>query len=416
MAEKKKPNILNPSAWREARSLMWQYRGRLAVGFGLMVVSRVFGLITPASTKVLIDNVIGEGRSEWLLPLVGAVLLATVIQAITAFALSQVISVAAQEAIMEMRERVQAHVTRLQVEFFDNNKSGELISRVLSDAEGIRNLVGTGIIQLTGGFVTASLALAVLLYLNWELTVGTIIALLLFGGLVGYALNKIRPIFRERNVIRQEVSGRLGETLSGIRIVKAYGREQAEQDIFATGVKRLFGNIKRTITATSALGATGTFVIGLLGAAITYFGALSIFAEEMTLGDLVTYVFFTGLLATPIIQIANIGSQISEALAGLDRINDLLRRDTETEAESEKAPLGHVEGDLSFENVRFSYEEGKPVLHGVSFEAPAGTTTALVGTSGSGKSTIVGLVMGFRTPDSGRILVDGRDLTGLKLG
>ncbi len=414
--QKKKKNLLTDSAtWREARALMWEHRAKLAVGFGLMVVNRLSGFVLPGSSKFLIDNVIGQGEAALLVPLALAVGAATVVQAITTFSLSQVISVAAQRAIMEMRRRVQAQVTRLPIRYFDGTKTGVLISRIMTDAEGIRNLVGTGIIHLVGGIFTAVLALGVLIYLNWQLTAITMALLALFGGGMALAFTRLRPIFRERGEINAQVTGRLGETLGGIRIVKAYGTEEREQGVFAAGVERLFKNIARSITGISAITSFSGVIIGAVGVLMILIGGRAILGGSMTLGDFVMYIFFTGLLAAPIIQMASIGTQISEAFAGLDRIRELLDERTEDEEDQARAPLADVRGDIVFENVHFAYDEGVPVLRNVSLEAPAGTTTALVGSSGSGKSTLVSLVMAFNRPQQGRLLVDGRDLADIRL-
>lgn len=411
--EKKKLNI--KKAWREARRLMWHHRKRLAIGFSLMIVSRLAGLILPGSSKVLLDEVIGKSRVELLVPLGLAVAAATLVEAVTKFSLSQIISVAAQEAIMDMRMRVQEHVTRLPVRFFDDTKTGVLISRIMSDAEGIRNLVGTGIIQLVGGLFSAVLALSVLLYLNWQLTAITIVVLALFGAVMTYAFNKLRPIFRERTIINSEVTGRLNETLNGIRIIKAYNVEQREQQVFATGIGRLFDNIKSSITGVSLVTSFGTLIVGIVGVIMLLIGGNAIVNETMTIGDFVMYVFFTGMLAAPVIQMASIGTQVSDALAGLERISDLLSEGTEDELDESRQRVGDVDGNVTFEDVSFHYDEDVPVLKNISFTARAGTTTALVGSSGSGKSTLVGLVMAFYRPQSGRVLIDGRDLADVRV-
>ena len=381
-----------------------------------MIVNRLAGFVLPGSTKILIDNVLGEGRSELLVPLVLAVGAATVVQAVTTFSLSQVVSVAAQGAIMEMRRRVQERVTRLPIRFFDGTQSGVLISRIMTDAEGIRNLIGTGIIQLVGGVLTAALALGVLFYLNWQLTAAILVFLLLFGGAMALAFSRLRPIFRERGEINAVVTGRLAETLGGIRVVKAYRMEAREQRVFGEGVARLFANVKRSITGTSAITAFATVIVGAVGVLMILFGGRAILAETMTLGDLVMYVAFVAILAAPVIQIAAIGTQVSEAFAGLDRIRELMAMTTEDDEDEGRDALGRVEGEVALENVHFAYEPGVPVLKGVSLRAPAGTTTALVGSSGSGKSTLVSLIMAFNRPTEGRVTVDGRDLESVKLG
>lgn len=402
--------------WREARDLLWNYRRGLGIGFALMIVNRLAGFVLPGSTKILIDNVLGEGRAELLAPLVFAVGAATVVQAVTTFSLSQVVSVAAQGAIMEMRRRVQERVTRLPIRFFDGTQSGVLISRIMTDAEGIRNLIGTGIIQLVGGVLTAALALGVLFYLNWQLTAAILVFLLLFGGAMALAFSRLRPIFRERGEINAEVTGRLAETLGGIRVVKAYRMEAREQRVFGEGVARLFANVKRSITGTSAITAFATVIVGAVGVLMILFGGRAILSGIMTLGDLVMYVAFVAILAAPVIQIAAIGTQVSEAFAGLDRIRELMAMTTEDDEDEDREPLPRVEGEVVLENVHFAYDPDMPVLKGVSLRAPAGTTTALVGSSGSGKSTLVGLIMAFNRPTEGRITVDGRDLMSVKLG
>ena len=407
-----------PSAdvWREAKDLLWRYRRGLGIGFALMIVNRLAGFVLPGSSKFLIDNVIGQGQAGLLLPLVLAVGAATVIQAVTTFSLSQVVSVAAQGAIMEMRRRVQEQVTRLPVRFFDDTPSGVLISRIMTDAEGVRNLIGTGIIQLVGGVLTATLALGVLFYLNWLLTAAILVFLLLFGGAMALAFSRLRPIFRERGQINAEVTGRLAETLGGIRVVKAYRMEAREQRVFGEGVARLFANVKRSITGTSAVTAFATVIVGAVGVLMILFGGRAILSGAMTLGDLVMYAAFVGILAAPVVQIAAIGTQVSEAFAGLDRIRELMSMSTEDDEDEGREPLPRVEGEVVFEDVRFAYDPGVPVLKGVSLRAPAGTTTALVGSSGSGKSTLVSLIMAFNRPDEGRVTVDGRDLARVKLG
>jgi len=394
---------------------MWIHRRTLALGFVIMVVNRLSGFVLPASSKLLIDDVLGSGKHDLLIPLALAVGAATVVQAVTTFTLSQVISVTAQRAIMDMRRRVQAHVTRLPVRYFDGTKTGVLISRIMTDAEGIRNLVGTGIVQLVGGVFTAAIALGALFWLNWQLTTVTLLFLVVFGGGLAVAFKKLRPIFRDRGEINADVTGRLSETLSGIRIVKAYGTEAREQSVFTAGVERLFENVRRSITGVSAMATFAGIVIGGVGILMIVIGGNSILEGRMTLGDFVLYIFLIGLLAAPIIQMASIGTQVSEAFAGLDRIRELLAEPTEDVEDEGKAPLDELEGTIAFDNVHFAYEVDEPVLRGISFTARAGTTTALVGSSGSGKSTLVSLVMAFNRPDAGHIRVDGHDLADIPL-
>ena len=402
-------------AWVEARELVYAHRHRLALGLGLMLVNRLSGLVLPASSKFLIDDVIANQRGDLLPTLALAVGVSAVVQAATVFALSQVLGVAAQRAITDMRKRVQVHVTRLPIGYFDSTKTGVLISRIMTDAEGIRNLVGTGLAQLTGGLVTAVIALGVLFYLNWQLTLVTLLILLAFAGTMATAFKRLRPLFRERGKINAEVTGRLNETLGGIRIVKAYTVERREQRIFANGAHRLLRNVAKSITGVSGITAVSTLVIGAIGVLMILVGGRAILAGTMTLGDFIAYIFFTGLMAAPLVQIASIGTQITEAFAGLDRIREIRQMATEDEEDADRQPVPEVHGDVTCEHVWFEYTDGVPVLRDVSFVAPAGTTTALVGSSGSGKSTMISMILVFNRPKSGRVTVDGLDLASLRL-
>ncbi len=415
MAEQEKNRLHFSDAWREARGLIIAHRGRLAFGAALMLINRLVGLILPASSKFIIDDVIGKGRVELLMPIAIVAAAATLVQAVTSFSLSRVLGVAAQRAITEMRKRVQAQLERLPISYFDSTQTGKLISRVMNDAEGIRNLVGTGIVQLVGSSITAVIALGVLFYLNWRLTAVTIVVLGAFGGGLAYAFKKLRPIFRERGEIYSEITGRLGESLGGIRIVKAYTAEKREELVFARGAHKLFRNIAKSMTGVSAITAFSSVIIGAVGVVMITVGGQSVLAGRMTLGDLFMYVFFTGLMALPVIEIAAIGTQITEAFAGLDRIREILKMPTEDEEDARREALPMMRGDVEFEDVSFEYNPDVPVLKGVSFNAAAGTTTALVGSSGSGKSTLISLVMNFNRPKQGRIKIDGRELTGVKL-
>ncbi|MFO7691882.1 MAG: ABC transporter ATP-binding protein [Vicinamibacterales bacterium] len=401
--------------WEEARVLVWAHRGRLALGLGLMLVNRTVGLVLPATSKFLVDDVIGKGNADLLPMLALAAAGATIVQAVTSFSLSQILSVAAQRAIAEMRKSVNDHVMRLPVRYFDTTQTGQLISRIMNDAEGIRNLIGTGLVQLTGGFVEGGLALGVLFWLNWRLTTVTLVVLVLFGGGMAYAFKRLRPIFRQRGEIQAQVTGRLAQALGGVRVVKAYVAEDREQAVFASGVYRLFENVRKTITGISATTAGATVVVGVVGVVMILVGGQSILSGEMTLGDFIMYLFFTAMTVTPVVSIASIGTQISEAFAGLDRIRELKQMATEDQEDASRAALPHLEGDVRFEDVGFEYNPGVPVLKGVSFHAPAGTTTALVGSSGSGKSTLISLIMTFNRPKSGRVVVDGRDLRDVRL-
>lgn len=415
LVAQEKKGVSSAAAWREARELVWTHRQRLALGLGLMLVSRVSGLVLPWSSKWLIDEVLGNGRTELLTPIALAAGAATLVQAVTSFGLSQILGVAAQRAITEMRKRVQARVMRLPIRYFDSTQTGILVSRIMSDAEGIRNLVGTGLVSLAGGLVTAVLGLGVLFWLNWKLTVITILVLGAFGGGMAYAFKTLRPLFRERGKITAEVTGRLTEALGGIRVVKSYTAEKREEIVFTKGAHRLFRNIAKSMTGVSATTAGSTVIIGIVGVLMIALGGRAILTGEMTLGELVMYIFFIGLVAAPLVSIASIGTQITEAFAGLDRIREILDMPTETEEDAARAPLAAVRGDVVFEDVWFEYSPGQPVLRGISFHASPGTTTALVGSSGSGKSTLLSLVMAFNRPVNGRILIDGKDLVHLRL-
>ncbi len=413
--EKKKKKVNYSGAWQEAKILIWNYRFRLALGGVLMILSRLAGLVLPASSKYLVDEVIGKQNYVLLKWIALAVGVSTLVQAITSFALSQILGVAAQRAITEMRKRVQTQIEKLPISYFDSTQSGQLISRIMNDAEGIRNLVGTGIVQLVGSVVTAIISICVLFYINWRLTSVTLIVLAAFGGVLAYAFKKLRPIFRERNVINAEVTGRLGESLGGIRIVKAYTAEKREELTFARGAHRLLRNVAKSMTGVSAVTAFSSLIIGAISVVMILVGGNSVITGAMTIGDLFMYIFFTSLMAFPIIELTSIGTQITDALAGLDRIREILGMPTEDDEDETRQSLPHIEGGIAFENVHFEYEENAPVLRGISFDSAAGTTTALVGSSGSGKSTILSLVLNFIQPSSGRILVDGKDLQTLKL-
>ncbi len=413
--QEKKKRISFSKAWHEAKDLVWQYRWRLALGGVLMIISRLAGLVLPASSKYLVDEVIIKQRFELLKWIALAVGLSTLVQSVTGFVLSQLLGVAAQRAITEMRKRVQAKIERLPVSYFDSTQSGQLISRIMNDADGIRNLVGTGLVQLAGSIVTAAISICVLFYLNWRLTSVTIVVLAVFGGMLAYAFKKLRPIFRERNQINAEVTGRLTESLGGIRIVKAYTAEKREELSFSRGAHRLFRNIAKSLTGVSAIGAFSSLVVGAISVVMILIGGNSVMTGSMTIGDLTMYIFFTALMAFPIIELTSIGTQITDAFAGLDRIREILDMTTEDDEDALRQSLPNIEGGITFENVFFEYDENAAVLEGVSFDSPAGTTTALVGSSGSGKSTILSLVLNFIQPKAGKILVDGVDLQEIKL-
>jgi subfamily B ATP-binding cassette protein MsbA len=413
--EKKKKKVNYSSAWKEAKEIVWKARWRLFVGSLLMLVSRLAGMVLPASTKYVGDEVFTKGNYALLKWIALAIGISTLVQAATSFTLSQILGVAAQRAITEMRKRVMQKIERLPISYFDSTQSGQLISRIMNDAEGIRNLVGTGLGQILGSVVTAVIAIGVLFWINWVLTLATIVVLIAFSGVLYYAFKVLRPVFRERNVINAEVTGRLGESLGGIRIVKAYTAEKREELSFARGAHRLFRNIAKTVTGVSAVSSFSSLVIGAIAVVMIVIGGNAVQSGTMTLGDFLMYISFTFLLALPVVELTSIGTQITEAFAGLDRIREVMEMETEDEEDESKEPLRKVEGSIDFEDVSFEYEENVPVLKGVSFHSEAGKTTALVGSSGSGKSTILSLVLNFIQPNKGRILIDGKDLQSVKL-
>lgn len=413
--EKKKKKIDYSSAWAEARKIIWNARWRLLLGSILMLISRLAGMVLPASTKYIGDDIFTNknyGLIKWVALAIG---ISTLIQGITSFALSQILGVAAQLAITNMRMRVQRHIERLPISYFDSTQTGQLISRIMSDAEGIRNLVGTGLGQILGSVVTATIALGVLFYLNWVLTLATIVVLLIFGGALMYAFKVLRPIFRERGEINAEVTGRLGESLGGIRIVKAYTAEKREELSFARGAHRLFRNIAKSVTGVSAIGSFASIVIGAVAVVMIVIGGNAVQAGTMTLGDFLMYISFTFLLAMPVVELTSIGTQITEAFAGLDRIREVMAMTTEDDEDAEREPIAQIAGKIEFQKVEFEYDEGVPVLKGIDFISEAGSTTALVGSSGSGKSTILSLVLNFIQPTRGRVLIDDKDLQSVRL-
>jgi ABC-type multidrug transport system fused ATPase/permease subunit len=400
-----------PEVW----ALIHPRRGLLILGFGLMAINRVSGLVLPASTKYLIDDVIGKKQTHLLLPIIAAVVGATIVQGLTSFTLTQLLSKSAQRMITDLRKQVQAHIGRLSVSYYDANKTGALVSRIMSDVEGVRNLIGTGLVEFVGGLMTALIALVILLRIS------TVMTLVAFGVLVvfAYALNRafatIRPIFRARPKINAEVTGRLTESLGGVRVVKGYHAEEHEEKVFGSGVQRLLDNVLKTLTATSLMGLSASALMGIVSSVIMFLGARQILAGTMTLGQFSSYILFLALLIAPVFQIVNIGTQITEALTGLERTREILNEAIEDADPARQIELARIEGRVEFQDVRFAYEANKEVLHGISFVAEPGTVTALVGPSGSGKSTIIGLVSAFYVPTQGRILVDGVDLSKVKL-
>ena len=415
MSKDEKNKKISAGAWQEARELVWRYRRRLCLGIGLMLVSRLSGLVLPAMSRYIIDEVIPGARGDQLILLAGVGLGATVIQSISSFSLSQLLGVAAQRAITEMRKKVMAHVTRLPIRHFDMTQTGVLISRIMTDAEGIRNLVGTGLVQLAGSFVTGTLALGVLFYLNWKLTSLTLLILIVFGVCMSFAFSKLRPIFRARGKINADVTGRLGETLGGIRVVKAYTVEKREQLVFAKGTHRLFRNVAKSVTGVSAVTSVATFIMGIIGALMIVLGGQALINGYWTTGILVQYIIFTGLVIAPVIQVSSIGTQITEAFAGLDRIREILTLPTEHQEDEDKRAISRINGDIRLDHVFFEYEPGVPVLKNVCLKAQSGSTTALVGSSGSGKSTLISLVMAFNHPTSGKVFIDNFDLKSIRL-
>ncbi|MFO1011212.1 MAG: ABC transporter ATP-binding protein [Planctomycetota bacterium] len=412
-AKPAKPKL--SSAWREARSLIAANQGRLALGLVLLLVNRAAGMVLPWTTKLLVDDVVVNKKGE-LLPTIALLGVgATLVQAVTTFVLAQLLGVAAQGAINDMRKRVQAHVLRLPVRYFDDHQTGVILSRIKSDADGLRNLVGNGLVQLVGSVLTAAVALGVLFWLNARLTAAILVVLAAFGACMVWAFRTLRPLFRKRGEIEAEVTGRLNQTLGGVRVVKAYTAEPAEERVFAEGSDRFFANVRQSIRGVSMTTAASIAITGVIGCILTWIGGRDVLEGSMTIGELVMYLVFVALVALPIVGIAEIGTQITEAFAGLDRIREVLDTRREDDGDEARAPCKELSGAIELQDVSFEYVEGKPVLQGVSLVAPAGTTTALVGASGGGKSTLVGLVMAFHRPKSGRVLVDGRDLATLRL-
>jgi ABC-type multidrug transport system fused ATPase/permease subunit len=415
-ADKKKSAAQNlKSAWPMIRDLVRPRRALLAGSFVVLIIGRVCGLVLPYSTKILIDRVIAKHRSDLLLPLVGAVLAATLVQGLCSFSLTQLLSKEGQRAIAELRRMVQAHVGRLSLSYYDSTKTGVLVSRIMSDVEGVRNLIGTGLVEFSGGVLTAILALAILLKMNAWMTLIALGFLLVLMIALSRAFKIIRPIFRERSKINAEVTGRLTESLGGVRVVKGYHAEERESGVFSGGVERLLNNVLKSLTATSVMGLTSTVTLGVVSSIIMFIGARQIMAGHMTVGELFSYTMFMGFLVAPVAQIASIGTQITEALAGLDRTREVLSERQEHQDPERAIVLPRIEGAVSFEHVNFAYDPGKPVLEDVSFEAQPGTMTALVGSSGSGKSTMIGLVAAFYKPTSGRVTIDGVDLSRVRL-
>ena len=408
-----KPKLAD--AWPQVWKLIRPRRWLLLLGFLLMLLNRFCGLALPASAKFFIDNVLYKRQSERLLPLIAVVLTATMVQAATSFALTQLLSKAAQRMIADLRRQVQSHIGRLSVSFYDANRTGTLVSRIMTDVEGVRNLIGTGLVDFVGGLITALISFIVLLKISASITMIVFVTISLFTVVLQKALRTMRPIFRARGQINAEVTGRLTESLGGVRVVKGYHAEGREAAVFSGGVQRLLDNVMRSLTMTSVLSMASTGVIGLMGSLVMLLGGGQVLHNHITPGGYVQYTMFLAFMVAPIFQAVNVGTQLTEAIAGLDRTSEILSERQEYDEPGRVISMPVIQGDLRFNDVRFAYEADKPVLHGVSFHAAPGTVTALVGSSGSGKSTIISLVCAFHKPDEGTILVDGVDLSTVKL-
>jgi ABC-type multidrug transport system fused ATPase/permease subunit len=400
---------------RDARDVIWGARRRLVLGLPLMAVNRLAGIVLPGTTKYLIDEVLTRGRHEllWKIALVTGI--AAAIGAVTEYALAQLLGLAAQRAITDLRKKIQQHVQRLPVAYFDATKTGVLVSRVMNDAEGIRNLVGTGLIQLVGGLITAVIAVGILFYLSTKLALIILAALLGFAAILAWAFGTVRPLFKLRSEQSSQLTGRLTEGLSGIRIVKAYRAEKHEERVFAEGAHTLLRSVLKTMRVVSGVGALSTMLVGIVGMVVMLIGGREVLAGRMTLGGLISFTLYLGLVIGPVAQVVSIGTQLSEAFAGLERMREILGELREDAADPSKPPFGPIRGDVELDHVSFEYTPGVPVLKDVSLTAPAGTAIALVGPSGSGKSTLISLVAAFHKPTTGRILVDGVDLATIRL-
>ena len=396
-------------------TIIWPRRKQLFIGLILIIISRLASLVLPGATKFLIDEVIPSNDLEKLKWLIVAVVLAIVVQAVTSFSLTQILSVEAQHLISKLRSKVQQHIIKLPIRFFDNTKTGELVSRIMTDVEGVRNLVGTGFAQMIGGGLAAVISLGLLISISPSMTAFVLLPVLVFGLVSLKAFSKIRPIFRERGKINAQVTGRLTETLGGIRVIKGFNAENQEIKTFEKGVEELFLNVKASLTATSFVTSAGALLLGLASAGIMGLGGYQIMQGNMTFGDFLAFTLYLGFMIAPIVQMSNIGSQLTEAFAGLDRTEEIMNMPLESDDKKRTVPLANIKGDIRFDQVSFAYESGKEVVKGISFDAPAGSVTALVGTSGSGKTTIAGLAATFLNPDSGVIYLDGYDLQTITL-
>jgi subfamily B ATP-binding cassette protein MsbA len=407
-----KPKVTMAQAFK---TIIWPRRKLVFLGLILIVIRSLAGLILPWQSKVLLDEVVPSKDTSQIYTLIAVVIAAITVQAITSFALTRILSVQAQYLISELRAQVQKKVLSLPISFFDNTKSGALVSRIMSDVEGVRNLIGTGLVQLVGGTFTAIVSLIILIKLNPWMTLFVFIPLSIFGYIALRAFKYIRPIFRTRGKINAEVKGRLTETLAGVRVIKAFNAEAQENQIFEKGVDKLFQNVKKSLTATALMTSSSTFLIGVATTGIMGIGGYYMIQEQMTTGDFLFFTLVLGFMIAPIVQMSNIGSQLTEALAGLDRTEELMNMAAEEDDQQRTITLKHLKGDIVFDDVSFAYEEDKTVLHHISFNAPAGSVTALVGSSGSGKSTIAGLSATFLNPKSGKITIDNKDVSKVKL-
>ena len=397
------------------KEFIWPRRKIVSFGLFLILVRSLSGLVLPYASKTLIDEVIPSKDTEALTLLLIVVCTALLFQSISSFSLTRILSVEAQHLISVLRATVQQKLLKLPVSFFDNNKSGALVSRVMTDVEGVRNLVGTGLVQLIGGSITAIISLVILIRINAQMTLFVLVPVLIFALIALKAFGYIRPIFRARGKINAEVTGRLTETLNGIRVIKGFNAETQEQHVFEKGVDELFQNVKKSLTATAFMTSSSTFLLGLASAGIMGMGGYFIMKNTMTYGEFVSFTLFLGFMIAPIVQMSNIGSQLTEAFAGLDRTQELMAIPEENDLETRTLALTKIEGNVSFKNISFSYDDKTEVLHDISFEAPKGSVTALVGSSGSGKSTIAGLATAFLNPTSGQVLIDGVDLSKVDL-
>ena len=412
---KRKPDL--KKLWPQVKTLVAPRLGLLAAGMGLMVINRVAGLVLPYTSKPLLDKVLNQAHPhpELLPRYIALVFSAMVVQALTSFSLTQLLSKAGQRLIAELRSQVQRHVGLLSVSYYDENRTGTLVARIMSDVEGVRNLVGTGLVEFVGGLLTAVLAFLYLLHRSVEVTLTVFAVMGVFVFVLQYAFRIIRPIFRQRSKINAEVTGRLTESLGGVRVIKGYHAEQREAGVFSQGVDRLLANVMKTLTMTSALSATATTAVGLLTAIVMSMGGHLIMQHRWTFGDYLSYNMFVVFMTAPIFQVVNIGTQLTEAFAGLDRTNEIMSELEENQTPGRTERIPPIQGTVRFEDVKFAYNTDKLVLHGISFLAEPGTVTALVGSSGSGKSTIISLLCAFHTPNKGRVLVDDVDLAKVDL-